>query len=169
LKYWGSSFADELIRTGGDLIHAQDRGDADRSFDHFNFLQQKLGRYRKLFHCSTVPKVIRHGNWTSGEMTKVAELVIEGAQNTSTRKLRLHVQQNQQRLLPLEARIKAAFGLVIGGIVTFVENLLLPRYVRTCLTCDFGKLRSDDDIAWGLTGEEATAELPNQRSRKRAE
>ena len=58
-------------------------------------------------------------------MTKVAELLIEGAHRISTRKLRLHLQQNEERLLLLEmmiARSKTAVRFVISGIVTFVEN-----------------------------------------------
>src|SRR5271170_526567 len=44
---------------------------------------------------------------------------------------------------------------------------MLPRYVRTCLTCDFGKLRCADDMAWGLTGEEAAAEFNDRGSDSR--
>jgi len=33
-------------------------------------------------------------------------------------------------------------------------------------TCDFGKLRCDDDLAWGLSGEEATAEVTIEEARK---
>ena len=33
-------------------------------------------------------------------------------------------------------------------------------------TCDFGKLQCDDDMAWGLSGEEATASSSIEEARR---
>jgi hypothetical protein len=101
-------------------------------------------------------------------MTKVAELLIEGAHNIGTKTTFAHITSRT---------VTRAFGgddrqKQDGNLFCYKWNrnlrgeFMLPRYVRTCWTCDFGRLHYDD-MTWGLTGKEATADTTIERKEAR--